>query len=104
MVLASALWLSDEAEIQSCFICAEVVQTVPLVFAAIVSSGGDGWGALRQRPWLQQSVFHRYRSETELMRIQRLVSKDLSLVQYDPVGELHDEAQRGGRTSPCELA
>ncbi|MCP9796911.1 aminomethyl-transferring glycine dehydrogenase [Cyanobium sp. Lug-B] len=36
---------------------------------------------LRQRPWLRQEVFHRYRSETELLRyIQRLVSKDLSLV------------------------
>ncbi|MBM5803725.1 MAG: aminomethyl-transferring glycine dehydrogenase [Cyanobacteria bacterium K_DeepCast_35m_m2_155] len=36
---------------------------------------------LRQRPWLQQRVFHQYRSETELLRyIQRLVSKDLSLV------------------------
>ncbi|MCT0201445.1 aminomethyl-transferring glycine dehydrogenase [Synechococcus sp. CS-603] len=36
---------------------------------------------LRQRPWLAQEVFHRYRSETELLRyIQRLVSKDLSLV------------------------
>ncbi len=36
---------------------------------------------LRTDPWLQQSVFHRYRSETELLRyIQRLVSKDLSLV------------------------
>ncbi|MED5164314.1 MAG: glycine dehydrogenase (aminomethyl-transferring), partial [Cyanobacteriota bacterium] len=36
---------------------------------------------LRQRPWLQQQVFHRYRSETELLRyLQRLVGRDLSLV------------------------
>jgi len=36
---------------------------------------------LRQAGWLSQSVFHQYRSETELLRyIQRLVSKDLSLV------------------------
>ena len=36
---------------------------------------------LRQVPWLRQEVFHRYRSETELLRyIQRLASKDLSLV------------------------
>ena len=36
---------------------------------------------LRSESWLQQPVFHRYRSETELVRyIQRLVSKDLSLV------------------------
>ena len=36
---------------------------------------------LRRKPWLLQSVFHRYRSETELLRyIQRLASKDLSLV------------------------
>ncbi|MEB3159537.1 MAG: aminomethyl-transferring glycine dehydrogenase [Synechococcus sp.] len=36
---------------------------------------------LREGPWLQQPVFHAYRSETELLRyIQRLVSRDLSLV------------------------
>ncbi|MEB3184743.1 MAG: glycine dehydrogenase (aminomethyl-transferring), partial [Cyanobacteriota bacterium] len=35
----------------------------------------------RQGHWLGQEVFHRYRSETELLRyIQRLVSRDLSLV------------------------
>jgi glycine dehydrogenase len=43
------------------------------------------WGAagipLRQGPWLRQEVFHRHRSETELLRyIQRLVSRDFSLV------------------------
>ena len=35
----------------------------------------------RTGPWLRQEVFHRYRSETELLRyIQALVSRDLSLV------------------------
>ena len=35
----------------------------------------------RRHPWLRQEVFHRYRSETELLRyIQSLVSRDLSLV------------------------
>ena len=36
---------------------------------------------LRTSPWMTQEVFQRYRSETELMRyIQRLVSRDISLV------------------------
>ncbi len=43
------------------------------------------WGqaglVCRRDPWLGQEVFHRYRSETELLRyIQRLASQDLSLV------------------------
>ncbi len=37
---------------------------------------------LRETPWLQQSVFNKYHSETDLMRyIHRLVAKDFSLVQ-----------------------
>ena len=42
------------------------------------------WGQAvprRQRPWLQQEAFQRYRSETELLRyIQRLAARDFSLV------------------------
>ena len=42
---------------------------------------GHGAIPLRQGPWLGQEAFHRYRSETELLRyIQRLVSRDFSLV------------------------
>ena len=44
-------------------------------------SGPDAAVPLRQGPWLTQEAFHRYRSETELLRyIQRLVSRDFSLV------------------------
>ena len=36
---------------------------------------------LRKKPWLTQSIFHRYRSETELVRyINKLSSKDFSLI------------------------
>ncbi|MEB3355065.1 MAG: aminomethyl-transferring glycine dehydrogenase [Cyanobacteriota bacterium] len=48
-----------------------------LVGAAAAPLGVPG----REGPWLQQEPFQRYRSETELLRyIQRLVSRDLSLV------------------------
>jgi glycine dehydrogenase len=45
-------------------------------------NGADGSALpLREGPWLTQEPFHRYRSETDLMRyIQQLVSRDFSLV------------------------
>jgi glycine dehydrogenase len=50
--------------------------------AAAVDAAADGDSIpLRQGAWLRQEAFHRYRSETELLRyIQRLVSRDFSLV------------------------
>jgi len=52
---------------------------------ALASPPAPAWDLqdlpLREGPWLRQEVFHRYRSETELLRyIQQLVSRDLSLV------------------------
>ena len=49
----------------------------------IDSIGNVKWKTIqtRTKPWLQQEVFHKYRSETNMMRyIYELVSKDFSLV------------------------
>ena len=63
----------------------------------------QAWGALPQRRerWLRQEVFHRHRSETELLRyIQRLASKDLSLVHgMIPLGSCTMKLN-----AACELA
>jgi len=63
----------------------------------------EAWGDLprRQEPWLRQEVFHRHRSETELLRyIQRLANKDLSLVHgMIPLGSCTMKLN-----AACELA
>jgi glycine dehydrogenase len=80
-----ALFAPGEAEAAS----VELPSAAALISELEAASGGpEGLEAnllaglpLRHQPWLSQEVFHRYRSETELLRyIQRLVSKDLSLV------------------------
>ncbi|MFM7312965.1 MAG: aminomethyl-transferring glycine dehydrogenase [Cyanobium sp.] len=67
------------------------------------SLGARAWDGLpqRQEPWLRQEVFHRYRSETELLRyIQHLASKDLSLVHgMIPLGSCTMKLN-----AACELA
>ncbi len=75
--------LSDSDEIDRLLaVLAQAIQApVPTDLDAQNLSSGLSGVPVRRVPWLRQSVFHRYRSETELMRyIQRLVNKDLSLV------------------------
>jgi glycine dehydrogenase len=65
---------------------AQAAQSVGVLHARLAAAPeASPWALaglpLRRDPWLRQEVFHRYRSETELLRyIQHLVSKDLSLV------------------------
>ena len=73
--------LSNESELKRLVLllaAAAQRQTPPIT--EVVSGSLDGVPG-REEPWLTQAVFHRHRSETELLRyIQRLVSRDLSLV------------------------
>ena len=70
---------ADELQALLTLLASAVDQPVPVTAPAVFSE----WQSIpvRSGPWLSQPVFHRYRSETELMRyIQRLVSRDMSLV------------------------
>ena len=72
---------SDETELQQ--LVAALAQAVAQPAPALAAGVDQGFQAVpvRTAPWLTQEVFHRYRSETELLRyIQRLVSRDISLV------------------------
>ncbi len=59
---------------------------------------------LREKPWLEQSVFNQYQSETELMRyIHHLVSKDFSLVQgMIPLGSCTMKLNAAAELLPIE--
>jgi len=59
---------------------------------------------LREKSWLEQSVFNKYQSETELMRyIHHLVSKDFSLVQgMIPLGSCTMKLNAAAELLPIE--
>ena len=59
---------------------------------------------LREKPWLEQSVFNNHRSETDLMRyIHYLVSKDFSLVQgMIPLGSCTMKLNAAAELLPIE--
>ena len=59
---------------------------------------------LRVKPWLEQSVFNQYQSETDLMRyIHFLVSKDFSLVQgMIPLGSCTMKLNAAAELLPIE--
>jgi glycine dehydrogenase len=67
------------------------------------------WGEAvprRHRPWLQQEVFRRYRSETELLRyIQRLAARDFSLVHgMIPLGSCTMKLNAAAELQPVSWA
>ena len=86
--LLAALAGSDAPALSAAGLVAELDQQL-LASGALEKPEQWLWGAgagvsaipLRHGVWLRQEAFHRYRSETELLRyIQRLVSRDFSLV------------------------